>query len=339
MPTPADIFDYSLPEELIAMRPAARRDECRLMVLDRSKKSIKDMLFKDLTDVLGDGDFLVVNNTRVRNARLYAVKPTGARSELFITEILPDGKCKALVRGRFKPGTELIVSGCRVVLLEKDPDGVWLLDACGTDMESLMEKAGHVPLPPYIARKDEISDREDYQTVYSKYTGSAAAPTAGLHFTNELLMTLKKNGVEVIEITLDVGLGTFRPIKMATLEEHIMHKEKYRISEDAAEKINSLKKAGERLIAVGSTAVRALESAACEKGRIRAGEETTNIFITPGYNFLMTDMMITNFHLPKSTLIAMVAAFGGHSFIMNAYKYAIENKYRFFSYGDAMLIR
>ncbi len=339
MPTPVDIFDYFLPDGLIALKPAPRRDECRLMALDRASGSFRDMLFKDLREILTEGDFLVVNNTRVRNARLEAVKPTGGRSELFVTETLPGGKCRALVRGRFKPGSELIAAGRRVVLIEKDTDGVWLVDSCGTDMEALMEEAGHVPLPPYIPRPDEPSDKIDYQTVYSREAGSAAAPTAGLHFTEELLDSLKKAGVEVVELTLDVGLGTFRPVKTATLEEHVMHRENYRIEEEAAERINSLKRSGKRLAAVGSTVVRALESAACEKGRVKAGKDSTDLLIAPGYDFMMTDMMITNFHLPKSTLLAMVAAFGGYDFIMEAYRRAVEEKYRFFSYGDAMLIR
>lgn len=339
MPTPVNIFDYQLPEELIALKPSAKRDECRLLVAGKSSKSLRDTVFKELSDMVDDGSFIVVNNTRVRNARLDAVKTTGGKSELFITEVLSADCCKALVRGRFKAGAELFAAGCRVKLVEKDNDGVWLIDTLGADVEALMEAHGHVPLPPYIARADEASDRTDYQTVYSKNIGSSAAPTAGLHFTEELLEKLSAKGVEKIELTLDVGLGTFRPVKTDMLEDHPMHSEAYRISEEAAERINELKKAGKRLIAVGSTAVRALESAAVEKGRVKSGEGSAALLISPGYEFKMTDEMITNFHLPKSTLLAMVTALGGYDFIMKAYKHAVDNRYRFFSYGDAMFIR
>ncbi|MBQ3034404.1 MAG: tRNA preQ1(34) S-adenosylmethionine ribosyltransferase-isomerase QueA [Deferribacterales bacterium] len=338
MPTPIDIFDYKLPEELIALRPSPKRDECRLLIADSKRGSLKDSVFKELPNIIDDSFFIVVNNTRVRNARLDAVKTTGGKSELFITDVLSDNKCKALVKGRFKNGSELIAAGRRIKLLEKDDDGVWLIDTLDCNIESLMENYGHVPLPPYITRADELSDKTDYQTVYSKNVGSCAAPTAGLHFTEELLDLLQKKGVEKVELTLDVGLGTFRPVKTATLEEHPMHSENFRITEAAAETINDLKKQGKNLIAIGSTTVRALESAAVEKNRIKHGEATASLLISPGFDFKMTDHMITNFHLPKSTLLAMVSALGGYDFIMKAYKHAVDNRYRFFSYGDAMFI-
>lgn len=338
MATKVDKFDYNLPKELIALYPASKRDKCRLMVVDTVSRSIQDHIFSDIVNLLDDTSFLVVNNTKVRNARLHAKKVTGGASEVFVTDVMDNTHFKGLVRGKFKPGDKVIAEGVYFTLLEKLTDGVWIIQA-ESDIEKIMQEKGHVPLPPYIDRVDTQQDKEDYQTVYAKYTGSSAAPTAGLHFTNELLSTLKDKGVEIIELTLDVGLGTFRPVKTEYMEDHEMHYERYFISYEAAEKINTLKSKGKKLTAVGSTSVRALETAADDKGIIKAGENSSNIFIMEPYNFKIVDNMITNFHLPKSTLLAMVTALGGYDLIMQAYHRAVQENYRFFSYGDAMYIK
>lgn len=338
MATKVDKFDYNLPKELIALYPAEKRDKCRLMMVDTVSKSIQDHIFSDIVNLLDDTSFLVVNNTKVRNARLYAKKVTGGASEVFVTDVMDNTHFKGLVRGKFKPGDKVIAEGMYFILLEKLNDGLWLIQA-ESDIEKIMQEKGHVPLPPYIDRKDTQQDKLDYQTVYAKYTGSSAAPTAGLHFTESLLTALKNKGVEVIELTLDVGLGTFRPVKTEYMEDHEMHHERYYISDEAAEQINLLKSKGKKLTAVGSTSVRALETAANDNGIIKAGENSSNIFIMEPYNFKIVDNMITNFHLPKSTLLAMVTALGGYDLIMQAYSKAVQKKYRFFSYGDAMYIK
>lgn len=338
MATKVDKFDYNLPKELIALYPASKRDKCRLMVVDTVSRSIQNHIFSDIVNLLDDTSFLVVNNTKVRNARLHAKKVTGGVSEVFVTDVMDNTHFKGLVRGKFKPGDKVIAEGVYFTLLEKLTDGLWIIQA-ESDIEKIMQEKGHVPLPPYIDRMDTQQDKEDYQTVYAKYTGSSAAPTAGLHFTNELLSTLKDKGVEIIELTLDVGLGTFRPVKTEYMEDHEMHYERYFISDEAAEKINTLKSKGKKLTAVGSTSVRALESAADDKGIIKARENSSNIFIMEPYNFKIVDNMITNFHLPKSTLLAMVTALGGYDLIMQAYHRAVQENYRFFSYGDAMYIK
>lgn len=338
MATKVDKFDYNLPKELIALYPASKRDKCRLMVVDTVSRSIQDHIFSDIVNLLDDTSFLVVNNTKVRNARLHAKKVTGGASEVFVTDVMDNTHFKGLVRGKFKPGDKVIAEGVYFTLLEKLTDGLWIIQA-ESDIEKIMQEKGHVPLPPYIDRMDTQQDKEDYQTVYAKYTGSSAAPTAGLHFTNELLSSLKDKGVEIIELTLDVGLGTFRPVKTEYMEDHEMHYERYFISDEAAEKINTLKSKGKKLTAVGSTSVRALETAADDKGIIKAGENSSNIFIMEPYNFKIVDNMITNFHLPKSTLLAMVTALGGYNLIMQAYHRAVQENYRFFSYGDAMYIK
>lgn len=338
MATKVDKFDYNLPKELIALYPASKRDKCRLMVVDTVSRSIQDHIFSDIVNLLDDTSFLVVNNTKVRNARLHAKKVTGGASEVFVTDVMDNTHFKGLVRGKFKPGDKVIAEGVYFTLLEKLTDGLWIIQA-ESDIEKIMQEKGHVPLPPYIDRMDTQQDKQDYQTVYAKYTGSSAAPTAGLHFTNELLSSLKDKGVEIIELTLDVGLGTFRPVKTEYMEDHEMHYERYFISDEAAEKINTLKSKGKKLTAVGSTSVRALETAADDKGIIKAGENSSNIFIMEPYNFKIVDNMITNFHLPKSTLLAMVTALGGYDLIMQAYHRAVQENYRFFSYGDAMYIK
>lgn len=338
MATKVDKFDYNLPKELIALCPAEKRDKCRLMMVNTLNKSITDHIFSDIINLIDKSSFLVVNNTQVRNARLHAKKVTGGASEVFVTDVIDNTHFKGLVRGKFKAGDKVIAEGMYFTLLEKLTDGLWVIEA-ESDIEKIMQEKGHVPLPPYIDRKDTQQDKSDYQTVYAKHTGSSAAPTAGLHFTNELLTALKDNGVEVIELTLDVGLGTFRPVKTEYMEDHEMHYERYYISEEAAERINALKSQGKKLTAVGSTSVRALETASDDNGIIKAGENSSNIFIMEPYKFKVVDNMITNFHLPKSTLLAMVTALGGYDLIMQAYNKAVQENYRFFSYGDAMYIK
>lgn len=338
MATKVDKFDYNLPKELIALYPASVRDKCRLMMVNAESSSITDYIFSDITNILDDTSFLVVNNTKVRNARLYAKKVTGGASEIFVTDVIDTTHFKGLVRGKFKPRDKIIAEGMEFTLLEKLPEGLWVIESEG-DIENIMQQNGHVPLPPYINRQDTQQDKIDYQTVFAKNIGSSAAPTAGLHFTTELMTQLRDKGIEIIELTLDVGLGTFRPVKTEYMEDHDMHHERYFISDEAAEKINTLKSKGKKLLAVGSTSVRALESASDDKGIIKSGENSSNIFIIEPYNFKIVDNMITNFHLPKSTLLAMVTALGGYDLIMKAYQKAVEEKYRFFSYGDAMYIK
>ena len=338
MPTLVDKFDYELPKELIALYPADKRDKCRLMMVDTADKSITHHVFSDIYDLLNEETFLVINNTKVRNARIYAYKVTGGKSEIFVTNVIDVNHFQGLVRGSFKKGDTLLADDYIFTLIEKDNDGIWFIKS-SCDIEKIMENIGHIPLPPYIERQDNLQDKADYQTVYAKYTTSSAAPTAGLHFTSELLEKLKVKGVNIVEITLDVGLGTFRPVKTEYMEEHIMHKERFYISEETADIINTYKSRGKKLLAVGSTSVRSLETAADEKGYIKSGEQYSDIFIMEPYKFKAVDNMITNFHLPKSTLLAMVAALGGYELIMEAYKKAIDEKYHFFSYGDAMYIK
>lgn len=338
MPTLVDKFDYELPKELIALYPADKRDKCRLMMVDTADKSITHHVFSDIYDLLNEETFLVINNTKVRNARIYAYKVTGGKSEIFVTNVIDVNHFQGLVRGSFKKGDTLLADNYIFTLIEKDNDGIWFIKS-SCDIEKIMENIGHIPLPPYIERQDNLQDKADYQTVYAKYTTSSAAPTAGLHFTSELLEKLKVKGVNIVEITLDVGLGTFRPVKTEYMEEHIMHKERFYISEETADIINTYKSRGKKLLAVGSTSVRSLETAADEKGYIKSGEQYSDIFIMEPYKFKAVDNMITNFHLPKSTLLAMVTALGGYDLIMEAYKKAIEEKYHFFSYGDAMYIK
>ncbi len=338
MSTPIELFDYDLPDGLIAYKPALKRDECRLLHVDIANNAMHDKVFKDILDMLGDDCFLVVNNTKVYNARLVAHKKTGGVLEFFVTRVISATECEAMIKGKVRQGMVIdLPGGVEAELISVGSDGVWHARVSG-DINEVMASHGAVPLPPYIARSADEFDTSDYQTVYSSVAGSVAAPTAGLHFTDELIAKLKAKGVDIVELTLDVGIGTFRPVKTATLEEHIMHSERYYISEQSSKLINDYKKQGKKLIAVGSTSVRALESAANADGSIRNGEFSTDIMISLGYNFKAVDGMVTNFHLPKSTLLAMVTAFGGYDLVMGAYKHAVDNEYRFFSYGDAMLL-
>jgi S-adenosylmethionine:tRNA ribosyltransferase-isomerase len=336
-------FDFYLPEELIAQTPLSKRDESRLMVIDRITGELEHKRFYNIVDMLNPGDCLVLNNTKVLPARLIGERAeSGGKIEFLLLkqlklntwEVLVKPGKRAKIGSRFSFGEGLLEAevkelgeeGSRIV--EFFFDGVF---------ENILEQLGEMPLPPYITEKLEDSNR--YQTVYAKHQGSAAAPTAGLHFTEELLEKIKNKGVLIEYITLHIGLGTFRPVKVESIEEHKMHSEFYIMEEDVAERLNRAKEKGGRIIAVGTTSCRTLESAAVEKGKLRAGTGWTDIFIFPGYEFKMVDSLITNFHLPESTLIMLVSALANREDILKAYNAAVEERYRFFSFGDAMFIK
>lgn len=335
-------FDYHLPEELIAQTPLKDRSSSRLLVLNRQSGAFEDRIFTDVIDYLEPGDALVLNETKVLPARIIgSKKETGGAVELLLLKDLGGNtwECLARPQKRLHEGTEIIfgdgllsaqvveVLGEGITHVQFAYDGIFL---------EILEKLGTMPLPPYI--HEQLKDQSRYQTVYAKNLGSAAAPTAGLHFTPELLEKIKEKGVEIIKITLHVGLGTFRPVEVEDVNEHKMHTESYEIDEAAAAKLNAVKTRGGRIIAVGTTSVRTLETVAGRFGAFRPCTGETSIFIYPGYQFLAVDGLITNFHLPRSTLLMLVSAFAGKSEIMKAYEHAIEEKYRFFSFGDAMLI-
>ena len=334
-------FNYNLPEELIAQVPIKNRDESRLMILNREKRTIEHKMFKDIIDYLEPGDCLVRNNTKVIPARLYGKKETGANVEFLLLNNIEGDIWESIVR----PGNKLHV-GTKVIfgdglleaeILEIMPGGTRKVKFTYEGIfNEILDKKGLMPLPPYI--HETLKDRDRYQTVYAKYDGSAAAPTAGLHFTNELLEKIKKKGIEIANVTLHVGIGTFRPVKEDEVEKHDMHTEHYYIKKEDAEKINNAKKNGKKIISVGTTSCRVLETVADENGFVRETEGDTNIFIYPGYKFKCIDNLITNFHLPQSTLLMLVSALADKEFILEAYNKAVDEKYRFFSFGDAMYI-
>ena len=334
-------FYYELPEELIAQTPIEKRDESRLMVLNRKEQTIEHKTFKDIIDYLKPGDVLVRNNTKVIPARLYGKKETGANVEFLLLNNIEGDIWESIVR----PGNKLHI-GTKVIF------GDGLLEAEVLDImeggtrkvkftykgifNEILDKIGLMPLPPYI--HEELKQRDRYQTVYAKYNGSAAAPTAGLHFTPELFEKLKAKGIEIANVTLHVGIGTFRPVKVEKVEEHHMHSEHFYIKQEDVEIINKAKQEGRRVIAVGTTSCRVLETVADENGMVKATEGDTQIFIYPGYKFKILDGLITNFHLPESTLLMLVSSLAGREYIMKAYNEAVKEKYRFFSFGDAMFI-
>lgn len=335
-------FYYDLPEELIAQEPIANRDMSRLLVLDKNNGEIKHRSFRDILEYLNKGDCLVLNNTRVIPARLFGVKKDSLGSIEFL---LLNRKEKDLWEVMLRPGKKakpgavfLFGNGeLRGEILEVLEGGNRLVRFYYEGIfEEVLDRLGNIPLPPYI--KKGLADRERYQTVYSKYEGSAAAPTAGLHFTKEFLQQLTDAGIKMAFLTLHVGIGTFRPVKVDKIEEHKMHSEYYKLSADSAEIINSTKREGGRIICVGTTSTRTLESIMQKKGRLQEDSGWTDIFIYPGYKFLITDGIITNFHLPESTLLMLVSALAGKDNIMRAYSEAISEHYRFFSFGDAMFI-
>ena len=335
-------FDYELPEELIAQTPIKKRDESRLMVLNRKEQTIEHKIFKDIIDYLKPGDVLVRNNTKVIPARLYGKKETGAKVEFLLLNNIEGDIWESIVR----PGNKLHV-GTKVIfgdgileaeILEVMPGGTRKVEFKYDGIfNEILDKIGLMPLPPYI--HERLKEKDRYQTVYAKYDGSAAAPTAGLHFTPELLEKIQEKGVEIANVTLHVGIGTFRPVKEDTVEAHKMHSEHFYIKQEDVDKINKAKQEGRRVIAVGTTSCRVLESIADENtGMVKTIEDDTEIFIYPGYKFKCIDGLITNFHLPQSTLLMLVSALAGKEYIMKAYKEAVKEKYRFFSFGDAMLI-
>ena len=336
-------FNYDLPEELIAQDPLEKRSDSRLMVVGREDGSIEHRHFYDILDYVNQGDCLVINDTKVIPARLMGVKEdTGASIEVLLlkrkeekiweTLVKPGKKAKVGARISFGDGLlvgeviDIVEEGNRLIRFEYE--GIW---------EELLDKLGQMPLPPYITHA--LKDRNRYQTVYAKHDGSAAAPTAGLHFTEELLQQLKEKGVEIAHVTLHVGLGTFRPVKVDNILEHHMHSEFYMVEQEEADKINAAKARGNRVISVGTTSTRTLESVADENGIVKAGSGWTDIFIYPGYKFKVIDCLITNFHLPESTLLMLVSAFSTRENMLNAYEVAVKERYRFFSFGDAMFIR
>ncbi len=347
-----DDYNYNLPEELIAQSPLEKRDSSRLMVIDRGSKTIEHTFFSELPGYLEKGDLIVANNTRVIPARLYAKKQTGGSVEIFLLNPFNMNgsghqvwECLVKSHKKIKPQTRLSLSKeLHADLIENSGEGIWkVCFNCNGDFFNKIKQTGKTPLPPYIKRQGqdkgvEEKDRLCYQTIYAEHDGAVAAPTAGLHFTPEIFEILNQKGVETSFITLHIGYGTFQPIRQTRVEKHRMHQEYYSITEKTAEKINSTIKKGNNVIAVGTTATRTIETVSRCSGRLFPAEGYTDLFIKPGFCFKATNSMITNFHLPKSSLLLLVAAFAGRDFILRAYREAIEKRYRFYSYGDAMLI-
>ena len=335
-------YDFELPPELIAQTPLARRDESRLMVVNRETGAISHRIFRDLEEIIPPGDLLVLNRSRVIRARLLGTRASGAPAEILLLRPLGENRYEAMVSpgGKLRPGRTVIISPeLSAEILEITPRRTRIVRLAGSgEMDQLIERYGHVPLPPYIARSDAPDDADRYQTVYAREPGSVAAPTAGLHFTSDLLDRLEAHGVRRAEILLHVGAGTFKPVEVEDPAQHVMHEEAYSISQETANGIADTRARGGTVWAVGTTTVRTLESAADENGQVAAGSAETRIFIRPPYRFRAVDHLITNFHLPRSTLIMLVAAFAGHDLTMEAYREAVERRYRFYSYGDAMAV-
>lgn len=336
-------FYYDLPEELIAQTPIKERDHSRLLILDKKSGEVEHKHFYDVLNYLNKGDCLVINDTKVLPARLYGTKKdTNAVIELLLLKRIDDNKWETLVKPgkKARVGAEIIfkenlLTG-KIIDVEEDGNRIIEFEYKGI-FEEILDQLGEMPLPPYIHEK--LDDKNRYQTIYAKNPGSAAAPTAGLHFNDELLAKIEESGVNIARLTLHVGLGTFRPVKAEFISEHKMHSEYYELTEKEAEKINLAKRNGNKVISVGTTSTRTLETIGDEQGYVRAQKGWTDIFIFPGYKYKVVDSLITNFHLPESTLIMLVSALAGKENVMNAYKIAVEEKYRFFSFGDAMLIK
>ena len=337
-----NLFDFYLPEELIAQKPSDKRDHSRLLAINKTNHTYEDRHFYNITDYFKSGDVLVRNNTKVIPARLLGIKEeTGAHCELLLLKQEDGDNWECLTRPAksLKVGAKVKFGDGRLIaeVIEEREEGLRLVKMHyqGIFLE-VLDSLGKMPLPPYI--KEQLCGNDRYQTVYAKFEGSAAAPTAGFHFTDEIFDKLKKMGVTIVDITLHIGLGTFRPVKVNDTKDHVMHSEIYEISKEAADILNQAKKEGRRIVAVGTTSVRTLEANITKYGEFKAIREGTNIFIEPGYTFKAVDMLITNFHLPKSTLIMLVSAFMGREFTLEVYKHAVEEKYRFFSFGDSMVI-
>lgn len=336
-------FYYDLPENLIAQYPIEDREASRMLVLDKITGEIQHSYFKKVIDYLNKGDCLVLNDTRVIPARLFGRREgKNEKIEFLLLKRVKEDQWEVLVKPgkKVKPSNKIIFGDGLLIadVLSIEEDGTRIVEFSYDGIfEEILDKLGQMPLPPYI--KEKLEDKERYQTVYSKHKGSAAAPTAGLHFTERLLKEIRKKGVDIAFLTLHVGLGTFRPVKVENVEEHHMHAEYYRVSEETAEKINTAKKKGGKIVSVGTTTVRTLETIATENGIVLPGNGWTDIFIYPGYNFKIVDRLITNFHLPESTLLMLVSALAGRENILNAYNEAVKYNYRFFSFGDAMFIK
>jgi S-adenosylmethionine:tRNA ribosyltransferase-isomerase len=332
-------FHFDLPQELIAQHPAKQRTNSRLLALDKETGDVQDLHFTDLMNFLNAGDLLVFNNTKVIPARLYGKKSTGGKVEVFIERLLNDNSAIAMLKTSKPPKLGMPIIFDDLVIKPTARKGMFYLIETqdDTSLTELMDKYGHMPLPPYIQREDEMADKSRYQTVYAKEKGAVAAPTAGLHFDEDLLQKIKDKGINTAYVTLHVGAGTFQPVKTDSINDHIMHKEWLQVTADVAEKVKQTKANGNKVIAVGTTAVRCLETAA-QSGKIQPYTGDTNIFIYPGYQFKVVDSLLTNFHLPESTLIMLVSAKCGRDNTLKAYKHAVNEKYRFFSYGDAMFI-
>lgn len=346
-------FTFDLPQELIAQTPAQRRGDDRLLVIDRKTGEYQDMQMSDFPSLIEPGSVIVVNDTKVRKARVFGISETGGKVEFLFTGALGPDRWQAMVSKSKKqrPGKGydfLDKDGnlyCKAVIETdvQDSDSGSSLKVVKFDRpvdEDFFQRCGHVPLPPYIKREDDFNDENRYQTIFANECGSMASPTAGLHFTPELVSQLEKKGVEVLHITLHVGMGTFLPVRTENLEDHVMHTESYQVSEEVADKINRAKAEGRKIVAIGTTSVRTLESAVDrESGLLLAKSSSTNLFIKPGFEFRMVDMMLTNFHTPESTLLVLVSAFAGRDHILAAYRHAVEKRYHFFSYGDATFLR
>ena len=336
-------FGFELPDGLIARYPAAERDASRLMVLQRQGELLSESTFDRIGDWLRPGDLLVVNDTRVIPARLFGTKATGGRVEIFLMEQgQGEQQWRCLLRSSksCKPGqTIFLPDGVTAQVVERIGEQDWLISFSGCDdFDVWLERVGQMPIPPYLGRESEALDRERYQTVYAGNPGAVAAPTAGLHFTPALLAQLQQQGIVVAQVTLHVGLGTFQPVRVVRVQEHRIHRERYLVPEETVAAINATKQAGGRVVAVGTTAARTLEYAADQTGLVRAGAGQADIFIYPGYRFKVVDALLTNFHLPESPLLMLVAAFAGREFVLDAYAEAVRRQFRFYSYGDAMLI-
>lgn len=342
-----DDFNYNLPEELIAKYPTKKRDEAKMLVVDKITGDMVHKHFYDFIDYLNPDDVLILNNTKVIPARLLGKKETGANIEIFLTRYLGNNDWQAIIRNskRLKDGDIVTISDILKVLIKKKgeanndgniPEHLVELIYSNGSMEEILNKTGKIPLPPYIQREVEEKDKEDYQTVYAKVSGSVAAPTAGLHFTSEILEKIEKRGIKIAYVALNVGLGTFLPVKTNDINNHKMHTESYFIPKETADIINNKKGS---LVAIGTTSLRCLEANFKKYGKIKEGYDETDIFIYPPYNFKVVDKLLTNFHLPKSTLLMLVSAFSSREIVLNAYNEAIKNNYRFFSYGDCTFLK
>lgn len=339
-------FNYNLPEELIARYPAEQRDSSRLMVVNRFSGKCSESIFCELPRYLKQGDVLVLNDTKVIPARIFGTKTTGGKVEIFLLNKLDSMDSKdiwnCMLRGskRFHQGQIVnLASGMIATIISKDNEEQWVVAFSGKELFfDWLEREGHIPLPPYLQRQDEVNDKQRYQTVFASNPGAVAAPTAGLHLTTPLLKALEKMGVVIVTLTLHTGLGTFLPVRTLKISDHLIHRERFTIPAKTAQIINEAKAQGRRIVAVGTTSARTLEYAADLNGSIKAGNGEADIFIFPGYRFKVVDALITNFHLPESTLLMLVSAFAGMDLIRKAYELAITNKFRFYSYGDAMLL-